>query len=325
MTARVLRRRAATAVALVAVLVLAAVVLIPRREQVLDALAGLDPRLVGLSVALTIAGVALTAQTWSTWLASVAPHLPTGVSHRLFFVTQAAKYLPGGLWPVAAQAAVSRRFRIPVEAMVAASSLFMLTHLVSGAAVGVGLLGRSGGPAVATTSLVVALGGLVLLTPPGMDKLLRLVRRVRPRLAVVTPGWGTVGRALAWMALAWLCYGGALWSLALATGGTTVGPLTSTGTFATAWSLGFLALALPAGVGVRETVIVAALVTGGMAEGSAIAVAVVSRAAFTVVDLCLAAGSVRVLDRLAPPVDVPTDVHVPMDGQEEEPDSAERR
>lgn len=293
------RRRVVTAVVLVAVLVGGAMVLVPRREQALHALAGLDPALVSLSFTLTVVGVGATAQVWSTWLASVAPRLPLGTTHGLFYVTQSAKYLPGGLWPVAAQAAVSRRFDVPVSAMLAASSLFMLTHLVSGAAVGLALLGSSGGQAVAVTSLVLALCGLALLTPPGLLLLLRLARRLRPTFNLPVPRWSTVGTALGWMVVAWLLYGAALWTLVLAAGGTGVGILTSTGTFATAWALGFLALALPAGVGVRETVLVAALVTA-VDEGPAIAVAVVSRAVFTVVDLGLAVGSVRVLDRLTP-------------------------
>lgn len=299
MTLRRRSRRVATLVALVVVLLVGAWVLVPRRQEVLAALAGLDPALVAVSLVLTLAGVALTAQVWATWLAALARPLPTLTAHRLFYVTQSAKYLPGGLWPMAAQVAVSRRFGVAVSAMVTASSLFLLTHLVTGVAVGVALLGARGDLAVVATSQVVALVGLAALTPPGMRLLLRLARLARPGLDLPVPRWATVARAVVLMLAAWGCYGAALLALARSAGDSATGPLLSTGAFAVAWVTGFLAVAVPAGVGVRETVVVATLAPN-LGVGEVLAVAVVSRSVFTLVDLGLAAASVGVIGRLAP-------------------------
>jgi len=299
-------RRLLTAVVLLAVVGVGAWVLAPRREEVLDALAALDPVLVVVSGVATLAGVVLTAEVWRSWLFALGRTMPAWTAHRLFYVTQSAKYLPGGLWPVAAQAAVSRRFDVPVAAMVTASSLFMLTHVVTGAAVGLALLGATSNLAVAATSQVLSLAGLALLTPPGVRLAMAAARRLRLPVHLPVPGWAAVGRAMGLMLLAWACYGVALLCLARAAGVAGVGLLTSTGIFATAWTVGFLALAVPAGVGVRETIVVGALVAGG-GESAAIAVAVVSRALFTLADLALALASVGVVSNF--PLAGPNEAH----------------
>ena len=205
----------------------------------------------------------------------------------VFYLTQSAKYLPGGLWPLAAQAAVSRRFGVPVGAMVTASSLFMLTHVVSGAAVGLALLGSTSNEYVAASAQVVALAGLLALTPPGV----RLARGpgpppARAGLPSPAPSGGATARALGLMLGAWLCYGVALVLVARGAGAPEVGLLLGHGACATG-----LDGRLPGPGGARRRR--GAGVRGGgrpagapgTAEGTALVVAVVSRALFTLVDI----------------------------------------
>ena len=292
-------RRLLTAFALVVVVVVGVWAVYPRRAEVGGALRTLEPVELLLSAAATVVGVALTAEVWRSWLKALGSDLPVLTAHRVFYLTQSAKYLPGGLWPLAAQAAVSRRFGVPVGAMVTASSLFMLTHVVSGAAVGLALLGSTSNEYVAASAQVVALAGLLALTPPGVRLLVGLARRLRVPVSVPTPTWGATARALGLMLGAWLCYGVALVLVARGAGAPEVGLLLGTGAFASGWTVGFLALAVPAGVGVRESVVVGALLGTGTAEGTALVVAVVSRALFTLVDIGLALASVGVVGRLA--------------------------
>ena len=118
------------------------------------------------------------------------------------------------------------------------------------------------------------------------------------RAAPRSPGWSAVGRAVLLMLLAWAAYGGATWVLVQRLDPGPAGLPVAVGAYALAWVVGFLAVAAPAGVGAREAVVVVVLAPL-VGTAGALAVALVSRAALTVVDLGLAAASSPVL-RAAP-------------------------
>ena len=285
-----------SAVVLVVVLAVGGWYVWTRREEVGAALGEIGVAAALGCLALTLLGVLATGECWRVWLASVADAPPVRTSHQVFYLTQSGKYLPGSLWPFLAQALVARRFGVPRSAMLSASTLFLVTHLVTGAAVGLVAVG----PVMASGRswlLWTAAGlGLLVLCPPVLARLLGLVDRVRRRRGrpVPAPSWLTVGRTVGLMLLAWAAYGTSTWLLVreLTPVGDTWAP--SVGAYAVAWVVGFVAVAAPAGIGAREAVLVLALAPL-VGAPSAVSVALVSRAALTVTDLGLAAASSGVL------------------------------
>lgn len=273
-----------------------------QRTEVAGALADIGVAAALGCLGLTLLGVLATGECWRVWLASLAEAPPARTSHAVFYLTQAGKYLPGSLWPFLAQALLARRFGVPRSAILTATSLFLVTHMVTGVVVGV--LGA--GPSVAQgwrwVLYPAALAGTALLLPPVLRRVVVLLGRRRGGTAGVVlrpPGWATVGRAVLLMGLAWACYGGATWVLVTRLEPGPASLPVAVGAYALAWVVGFLAVAAPAGVGAREAVVVLVLAPLVGTPG-ALTVALVSRVALTVVDLGLAAVSSPVLRVEAP-------------------------
>ena len=121
-----------------------------------------------------------------------------------------------------------------------------------------------------------------------MDRLLQLARRQ----ALEHPLSGAVlARALGWALFAWVFNGLQIWLLVPVHSGMSL--LLSVGGYALAWSVGFLVVFAPGGLGVREVVLVTTL-TPLVGAGTATAVALVSRAVTTASDLICAGVSAAV-------------------------------
>lgn len=289
----------------VAVLVLGGVIVWSRWDEVSAALVRIGwPAALGCLL-LTTAGVLATGECWRQWLLGLGGAVSPVTGHRVFYVTQAGKYIPGSLWPVLAQALLARRYGITRSAVVGASTLFLLMHVVTGVLVGVVGVGLGIAAPWAWLVTPVAVVGLVLLLPPVLRRLLAVLARRRPALATASPSWRTTGLAGALMLLAWACYGLATWLLLRPLDADPALLPLAVGGYALAWVVGFLAIAAPAGIGAREAVLVAVL---GPVVGvsAALSVALVSRVALTVADLGLAAASAGVLRSRVEPTGTPT-------------------
>ena len=128
--------------------------------------------------------------------------------------------------------------------------------------------------------------GAVLLSPPVLNRLLRLAFRVTRRPATdITVSGSALLASTAWGFLQWVGFGLQAWLLARGLGG---GHdrllLLAVGAFALAWVVGFLVVFVPAGAGAREAALV--LVLGPtLGNANALALALVSRALMIVGDL----------------------------------------
>ena len=124
---------------------------------------------------------------------------------------------------------------------------------------------------------------------PVLTWLLKLVRR--PAVEHPLPGRTTALVALTGVGQ-WLLNGLHAWILAVGLGADPAAavPL-AVGGFALAWCVGFLVVVTPAGLGVREAVLVATLAPV-LAPADALVLALVSRALLTASDLILAGASV---------------------------------
>lgn len=267
-----------------AVLAVACVVFVGRRlthewSAARDALG--DASWAWLAVAVLAAGTAMTGMAlgWQRVLAVLGA--PVGAFDAVvwYFVGEIGKYLPGTLWPVLGRSELARRGGVPRAVAYQSVVLSLLLLYLACAVVGGALVGLA--------ALVVLVLGVVALHPAVAGRGLALARRVTRRdLDVVVPSLGTSARLAALYVPAWLLVGTATWAVARAldpgAAWTSVAPAA-----AASWLVGFLAVPVPGGVGVREAAFVA--FAGDLAPGVAPATAVVARLVFVAVDAAGAA------------------------------------
>jgi len=243
---------------------------------------------------LALVGPVLTMLGWRVLLSDAGSPLPVPPAAGIFFVGQLGKYLPGSVWTVVAQAEMGSALHIPRRrsAVVGLVSigLGILTGLLAGLPALPMLLRRDESGSGWWLVLAVPLLALACW-PPLLNRAvavgLRLLRRDPPEhdlsgRAVLT----SVGLLLG----AWLCFGVHTMVLAAAVSGTgDLGGLAlgAGSGYALAASLGMLAVVAPAGVGVREAVLVLLLGTT-MTVSSATAVVLLSRLVITLADVLLA-------------------------------------
>lgn len=263
-------------------------------DKTTAALAGMSPWAVAGAFAAVLAGQFCMLLAWRQVLAGLGTPLPVRVAGQIMFVGQLGKYIPGSVWAYAAMMDLGRDHGSPPRRTFACISLALVINL------GVALTVAAA--TLATQRVVRDAWYLLLLVPLivvclhpkvltwGLNLALRLARK--ERLDGVLPG-RTVLVATTWTALGWLVYGLHTWLLA----GRWDLYLVSTGAYAFAWATGLLTFVVPAGVGVREGALVLVL-TSIIGTGAALAVALLSRVAFTLAD-AVAAGIAFLLGRQA--------------------------
>lgn len=264
------------------------------RDGFVDAVARVG---VGRSLAalvLVLLGLWVSAEVWRGAVVAVAGDLGAREARAVFFVSQLGKYVPGGVWTIAAQVDLARRHGLRRSSMGAGALLFLAFHLATGVVLAAVLL-PVGAPQLVTEHpwvLALAVLGMLGLVPAVLNRAielgLRLLRREHPPVRLTA---GQVVRPVAWMVVAWACYGvsTALVAAPLA-GGDEVLRLVAaaTGGFALAWVAGLLVVPAPAGVGAREVVFVLALAPL-LGVTAATSVSILLRVVHTVADLLLAA------------------------------------
>lgn len=229
---------------------------------------------------------------WRALLDDLGSPLAFPDAAKIFFVGQLGKYIPGSLWPVLAQMEMGKDHGIPRARSAAAFFLTYPIYLASGLLVAAVTLPMLAGASVARYAwlllliplLAVALHPKVVngLIAFGLRRLRRspLERPLTRRGILTSAGWALAGWAAYGVHLALIVHGlGAAGADAV---------ILSFGAFALAWCLGFLVVIAPAGAGVREVAMVAALAPV-LDRGSAIAAALCSRLIVSVGDLVCAA------------------------------------
>ncbi len=290
----------ATFLALAVVAAVWAVVV--QRDVVAAALGRVGVGGVLAALAVSVAYVAATALSWRALLADLGSPLPVGVAARVFFVSQVAKYLPGGVWNIVAAAELGADHEVPRRRSVTVMMMSLLVSCVTGAALAVvGLLATA--PAIEDFwwSAISALGVVALslpvlvalLCPPVLGRVVDLALRITKQPPLERrPTWRGVGAGAGWQLVAWLFAGLQVYLLAEPVGlqPGVGGYLLATGGYALAWTAGFLAIVVPAGAGVRE-VVLGSVLGGTLAPGGAVMVVLLSRVLLTVVDLVAGLGA----------------------------------
>lgn len=246
------------------------------------------------SFAWAVVGLLLSALAWREGLAALGHRLPLRAAYRMFFVSQVGKYLPGSVWPILAQMEIGRTHGVPRPRSAVAGVLFLVLHLTTGLVVALATLPFVGPLADSPYAwfgwLVVP--ALVLLAPPVLTRVLdagfRLVRR--PPLQAPLR-WGDVLRPAGFLLVMWLAYGASLLALLVGFGPMSAGSyVEALGAYALAWSVGFVIVVVPAGIGVREAILVLVFAPA-IGVGAATAVAALLRLTNTAGDLVLALAS----------------------------------
>jgi hypothetical protein len=250
---------------------------------------GLLP-VIGALVAVLL-GLAAGMQVWRVLLAALGSPLPVRAAARVVFVGQLGKYIPGSIWPVLAQMELGSVYHVPRRRSATATLLTMLFSLAAGLLAALLTLPWLAGGATAgyRWALVLAPVLVACLHPRVLNPVLRRLLRLAGRAPLEQPLTGrAVSTALAWALASWLPYGAQVWLLTVRLGAPPGrAAVLAVGGFAFAWCVGFLAVFVPAGVGVREALLVAALHTV-LGVGDATAIALVSRLLMTLGDLCVA-------------------------------------
>ncbi len=251
-----------------------------------------------LPVAVIAGMCGLSAQMlgWRALLSGLGSSLPYRVAARVMFVSQLGKYLPGSVWAFVAQVELARDQKVPRSRGAAATLLAVAVTVATGLAVAASALPATSVDAARRWwwALLLAPLSLATLHPRVVGWGIRLAGRPFTRFREVAEagplhiGGRAITAAVGWSLLAWVPLGLHVWVLTWSVGGdpvSSVGP--AVGAYALAWTLGLLVIFAPAGIGVREVVLVVALAPV-VDAGAALVVAVLSRLVMTLADLAWA-------------------------------------
>jgi uncharacterized membrane protein YbhN (UPF0104 family) len=251
----------------------------------------LEPGHFLLATALLALSYGLVAWLWGVALGRAAGTRPAAGA-RVWFLSNLARYVPGNVWSyvgaveLARREGVARRTTLAVMALTQVLSVGVA--LLAGLPVLVAERARLGRPALLGAVVVAAGAALAVVF---RRRLLGLARRRLPGFdpASLAPSAGTVVLLVVGYAAYWAVTGLAFAALvaSLASLDAADVPLV-VAAYAAAYAVGFLALLTPAGLGVREGVLVVALAPV-LPAGPALVVALVSRVWMMLVELAGAA------------------------------------
>lgn len=284
-----LQSTAARVIFLVIALGLGVWAVVSQWDSIVSSVQLITPGIIVSALALSLLYVIATFLAWRILMNAQHTGLGAGAAARVFFVSQLGKYLPGGIWNIVAAAELGKDHAISrihsVVVMLQSTLISISTGLI------LGTIGVLIGPAELRQStwwVVLALPVfIVVLLPPVMSRLtsLALKKAHRGHLEVKAT-WRSIGQASLWSIIAWLFAGGQVWVLGVGLG--LEANLATLGlcvlAYALAWTVGFLVVVAPAGVGIREGVL-GLLLAGYLSGGATVALVLLSRVALTVADI----------------------------------------
>lgn len=250
------------------------------------------PGPVPLVIASVLCGVGLSCSA-RAWAELVGPPGEPRLLYRAFFVSQLVKYLPaGGVAQVAGQISLSAAHGLPLQRLSLALAVLMWCSVASGTALGslLVLAPELAGWVRALSPL--GLAAPLLVHPRLLSRLLRLGRRVSARIPEPShlPPSAAIWRALGWCAVNHVAVASGF-ALLLRAADPSTALLAAGASYVLAWVAGFLILPLPAGLGVREAVLVA--LVPGLSSGAILTASVAQR--FTTIAAEVVAAAISAL------------------------------
>jgi len=211
-------------------------------------------------------GLLPAALFWYSCLRALGQHPHFWEALRAYYIGHLGKYVPGKAMVIVIRAGLIGGHR--VDTGIAAASVFLetLTWLAVGCFLAAGYLAVSIGRAdtVFWAAVAAMVATLVPTLPPVFPRLARLagVGRADPQVVAKLHrlGYGTTSLGFALMAIGWISMGLAYWATLRALGLSDVAMAAElprfTAAVALATAAGFIAIFIPAGVGVREAALV---------------------------------------------------------------------
>jgi glycosyltransferase 2 family protein len=281
------RTRWITVAALAVVAVFFAITLAARWQEVISLKWQPRPGVFALACVLLAVSYALVACVWGFALRRAAG-TPVRAGARIWFLSNLARYVPGNIWSFVGAVELARREGVarPVTLAVMAYTqvLSVGVALLAGLPVLLAERARLGRPALLGAVAVAVVAGVAAAF---RRRLLALARRRLPGLEGVdlVPAPGTIALLVVGYAAYWAVTGLAFAALVASAYRLSPGdvPLV-VAAYAAAYAVGFLSLLTPAGLGVREGVLVIAL-SPVLPAGPALVVALVSRVWMMVAEL----------------------------------------
>ena len=232
---------------------------------------------------LLILGWRSVLHGWRQWLRAVA-------AARIWCLSSLGKYIPGKVWSIAGMAVMAQHEGVSGAAATGSAIIMQLVSIATGTILTFALIGTKlldeqmpGASLAALALAVLALLDVLALTSPSQTRRIGFVVGRPDAVQPVEPS--ALAAALFTNFLAWAGYGLALQLLLLGTiDGVRLDWGIATGAFAASYLIGYLALIVPGGIGVREGILVL-LLQGTIGLGPAAALAVTSRIALTVNEL----------------------------------------
>lgn len=271
----------------------AVVAVVLRWDDVAAALREASWGWVLVALLLSLLTAVLAMLSWRATSAGFGAPLGVRAAAVVYLVGQVGKYLPGGVWNLAASAELGSDRGIERRRTVGTMLVAVLVSMaVAGALALLTLPGVPASPLEGHPWLVLLTPlALLAMLPVVLNTLLVVLLRVTRQAPLPDRiGGGAVAAAAGWSLLSWVAAGLQVHVLALAVGAEAGMPLLrlSVGGYALAWLVGFVLVFLPAGVGAREVVLAAALAPA-LGTGGVLVVVLLSRVLVTAGDL-LSAG-----------------------------------
>lgn len=249
---------------------------------------------LGVAVPASLATYAIGGLAWHLWLKAVGEPSRPSIAIALFAMSQLAKYVPGSVAQHIARVAIGKRYGLGAQGMVITFGLEAAWTLITGLAVGATGIMLSArelidGVAMPSPLVITIITLLAALTPSAA---IWLIGKRRPAFLdrwlgdnqITHPDWRTLATCfLLYCVNLTIC--GLV--IDLFAGNVFGAPsneiVAATGVFAIAWAMGFIALVSPAGIGVREAILLAGL-TPVYGAGTALGVAILFRIVTSVGD-----------------------------------------
>ncbi|TVP55412.1 MAG: UPF0104 family protein [Gemmatimonadales bacterium] len=267
----------------------------------------LDRRWIAASVGALLGTFLLAAGLWGRMVRDLGePDPGVAASARVIFTANLGRYVPGKVWQIAGLAILARRQGVSVTIGTLAGILVQGFSLLAAAAWGIPAITAVRAEASDGLWLLVGIGIATVVLLCSVPTLLHGVFRFLFRLARRDPEeaprtdvrFGL--RWLGWHLVVWAGYGVAFHLFLVGLGFDELGILSSTIYFAAAYLLGYLALPAPAGLGVREGVLMALLQP--VIGPAAAPVAILARLWMTAVELA-PAGALALWEALRNPTE----------------------
>jgi hypothetical protein len=237
---------------------------------------------------VVLVGLTVTGIIWAILFGFQGYFRPPRLLQPAFYIGQLAKYIPGSVWVFGVQAHLIRKLQIPGRATVTTGMVFVYVNVISATVLGLVVV-PSLWPQFGSKGIflvVIGITGLLLLSPIPIKHLIMLLSssettvdvRYRKQIKVVVS-----------IFVVWILYGFSIKILSDSiSSGSSITLLYATSAFAVAYALGVLAIFSPAGIGVREGVLIYAL-TPELGLEASISIALITRLIHTSSDFLLAA------------------------------------